>query len=258
MAATDGDSSEAWDDRPIGLIGAADNVLRLLRMFQERAHIRGSEVSRDMGISRSTASRLLATLQYHGFVEQDVLSRGYRAGPALVDIGLAALRGIDSEFAAAARDALITLKAETNETAHLAILRDITVAYIDGVESDQMVRTGSRVGWTLPAHATAAGKAILAAMPDHEVRALYTGTDSPLTKGQLDALMRDIEQTRSRGYGVNVGDTEPGLGAVGVALLTRRQPRMALIVTAPLSRVDDAWLVTVGAAAGRIAAQVSR
>ena len=258
MASTDENPHHDEDNRPSGVIGAADNVLRLLRMFQDRAHIRGSEVSRDMNISRSTASRLLATLQYHGFVEQDALSRGFRAGPALVDIGLAALRGIDADFASTARTALVALKSQTNETAHLAILRDTNVAYIDGVESDQMVRTGSRVGWTLPAHATAAGKAILAAMPETEARALYAGPDSPVTPDDLELLIREVAETRSRGYGVNVGDTEPGLGAVGVAVPTSRSPRMALIVTAPLSRVDDDWMDAAGAAARAIAAQLAR
>jgi IclR family acetate operon transcriptional repressor len=245
------ESGEA-DDRPAGLIGSADNVLTVLRMFQERRHIRGSEVSEAMGISRSTASRMLSTLQHHGFVERDPISRGFRPGPALIEIGLAALRDLDSPTAL--HSALVALKEATRETTHLAVLRGTTVVYIDYVESDQMVRTGSRIGWTLPAHAAASGKALLALYPDDEVRRLYAGSE--LSPAQLDALIADLGATRTRGYGLNLGETESDLGAVGVALPTRRE-RMALVVTAPLSRVDDAWVTRAGAAARQIASELA-
>jgi IclR family acetate operon transcriptional repressor len=234
------------DGRPAGLIGSADNVLTALGMFQQRRHIRGSELSEAMGISRSTASR------HHGFVERDAISRGFRPGPALIDIGLAALRDLDSP--SALHGALDSLKEATNETAHLAVLRGTSVVYIDCVESDQMVRTGSRIGWTLPAHASASGKALLAHFSDDEVRRLYA--DSALTPAQVATLLADLDVTRARGYGVNLGDTEPDLGAVGVALPTRRE-RMALVATAPLSRIDDAWVATAGAAARRIASALT-
>ena len=74
-------------DRPGGLIGAVDNVLRLLRLFEDHEMIRVNQVARDMGLSRSTVHRMLATLGHHQFVEQDEYSRAYKPGPALVDIG---------------------------------------------------------------------------------------------------------------------------------------------------------------------------
>src|SRR5512146_2588924 len=75
-------------ERPGGLIGAVDNVLRLLRLFEDHEMIRVNQVARDMGLSRSTVHRMLATLSHHQFVEQDESSRAYRPGPVLVDIGL--------------------------------------------------------------------------------------------------------------------------------------------------------------------------
>ena len=82
-------------DRPGSLIGAVDNVLRLLRLFEDHEMIRVNQVARDMGLSRSTVHRMLATLSHHQFVEQDEHSRAYRPGPALVDIGLAVVSKID-------------------------------------------------------------------------------------------------------------------------------------------------------------------
>jgi DNA-binding IclR family transcriptional regulator len=86
---------EAPPNRPGGLIGAVDNVLRLLRLFEDHEMIRVNQVARDMGLSRSTVHRMLATLSHHQFVEQDEYSRAYKPGPALVDIGLAVVSKID-------------------------------------------------------------------------------------------------------------------------------------------------------------------
>ena len=137
-------------------------------MFETQKVIRVNEASRDMGLSRSTVHRMLSTLHYHQFVEQDDLSRAYGPGPALVDIGLAVIRNMD--IRAMAHAVLVELAEETNETVHLGVQRGATMVYLDSVESAQMVRTGSRVGWTLQAHASASGKALLAALSDAELR----------------------------------------------------------------------------------------
>jgi DNA-binding IclR family transcriptional regulator len=59
---------DASSDRPSTLIGAVDNVLRLLRLFEDHEMIRVNQVARDMGLSRSTVHRMLATLSHHEFV----------------------------------------------------------------------------------------------------------------------------------------------------------------------------------------------
>ena len=68
---------DAESGRPGGLIGAVDNVLRLLRLFEDHEMIRVNQVAREMGLSRSTVHRMLVTLSHHQFVEQDEYSRAY-------------------------------------------------------------------------------------------------------------------------------------------------------------------------------------
>src|SRR6516225_2777596 len=89
------DFDSAPPNRPDGLIGAVDNVLRLLRMFEDHEMIRVNQVARDMGLSRSTVHRMLATLSHHRVVEQDELSQAYNPEPALVDIGLPGVTKIE-------------------------------------------------------------------------------------------------------------------------------------------------------------------
>lgn len=246
--------------RPAGLIGAVDNVLRLLRLFEGRELLRVNQVSREMGLSRSTVHRMLATLSHHQFVEQDEHSRGYRAGPALVDIGLAVVQNMDVR--ALAYGALVRLRDETGETVHLATLRGADVLYVESVEGTRIIKTGSRVGWTLPAHATAAGKAMLAQLTEQELAARYPSeeltapTERALTT--LTALRGELEQVRLRGYAVNDAESEDDVSGVGAAVKDRQGTvRAAVVVTGPRSRADQAWIDRVSAATMRTAKELS-
>ncbi len=242
--------------RPSGLIGAVDNVLRMLRMFQDHEMIRVNQVARDMGLSRSTVHRMLATLSHHGFVVQDDFSRAYKPGPALVDIGLSVVANMDIRSLAHA--ALVQLRDESNETVHLATLRGAEVLYVDSVESNQVVRTGSRTGWTLPAHATAAGKALLAELDDEALLARYPEEDlqaptsrAPQTREELKKQLTDV---RRLGYAVNNAESEADVGAVAAVVRDRHgRARAAIATTAPQSRVDDSWVFRAAAATIRVA-----
>src|SRR4051812_15158707 len=98
---------------PIASVG---NALTLVRMVGERGRIRVSEASTELGVVRSTAHRLLAMLQYHGFVEQDPETKEYVPGPVLMEVGLAAFREID--IRGAMRPLLESLASEFQETVH--------------------------------------------------------------------------------------------------------------------------------------------
>src|SRR5262252_8252409 len=248
-------------DRPGSLIGAVDNVLRLLRLFEDHEMIRVNQVARDMGLSRSTVHRMLATLSHHQFVEQDEHSRAYRPGPALVDIGLAVVSKID--IRAISHTALMELRDLTGETAHLGIMRGAaSVLFLDSVESDRVVRTGSRIGRIMPAHSTSSGKVLLAERTDEEVAALYPSgvleAPTPRTLTTVEELLEQIAEVRRLGYAVNHGESEDDVAAVAAAVRDKRgHVRCALVTTAPVSRADDAWVKSAAAATMRVARELS-
>ncbi|MFT2020407.1 IclR family transcriptional regulator [Streptomyces sp. 796.1] len=254
------DKGAAAADRPAGLIGAVDNVLRLLRLFEDRQVIRVNQVSRDMGLSRSTVHRLLSTLSYHEYVEQDAYSRAYRPGPALVDIGLSVVRNMD--IRAVARSSLVELRDFTDETVHLATRRGTEMLYVDSVESEQTVRVSSRIGWSLPAHATAAGKVLLAELTEEQLTALYPSErlDAPTERAAATRteLRGHLAAVREQGYAVNHAESENEVSAVGVAVRDRYgQAIAALVTTAPKSRADAAWIATTVQASMRVAAELT-
>jgi DNA-binding IclR family transcriptional regulator len=251
---------DAPSDRPSTLIGAVDNVLRLLRLFEDHEMIRVNQVARDMGLSRSTVHRMLATLSHHEFVEQDEYSRAYRPGPALVDIGLAVVSKID--IRAISHSALVELRDLTGETAHVGIMRGAaSVLFLDSVESDRIVRTGSRIGRVLPAHSTATGKALLAERSDDEIAALYPSglmeAPTPRALTTVEELLDQLAEVRRLGYAVNHGESEDDVAAVAAAVRDKHgHVRCALVANAPLSRANDAWVKTAAAATMRVAREL--
>src|SRR5262249_42879545 len=114
--------------------------------------------------------------------------------------------------------------------------------FVDGVESGQPLRVGLRVGMVLPAHATAAGKAILAALPPEQVRDLYPRGVQTLTDRTLRTL-EDIERhlagvTRA-GHATNHRESADDVAAVGVVIRNpARAPVAALAVAAPAERLQ--------------------
>ena len=239
--------------RPTYPITSVDNALRLLALFREREKVRLSDAREHLGVAHSTAHRLLAMLAYHGFVRQDKDSRVYLAGPALVEIGLAAVRHMD--IRRHARPVLEELAGRYGETALLSVLEADRVRYLDAVESSRALRVAARTGTALAASCTASGKAMLAALPAPELAALFpdgaalpalTG-HSITSRGQLED---ELAAVRERGFALNREESEDGVASVAVAVLDgRRAPVAALSVSAPISRLADGL-------AGEIAAQL--
>jgi IclR family acetate operon transcriptional repressor len=225
--------------RPAYPIASVDNALRLLTLFREQTTVRLSEASAHLGVAHSTAHRLLA---YHGFVRQERDSRAYVAGPALVEIGLATIRHMD--IRRHARPLLTELARSLSETVHLAVLEGSTVRYLDAVESSRALRVAARTGSALPANCTASGKAMLAALPESELTALFGAAAvlPGLTARSVTSpagLAAELHRVRQRGYGLNREESEEGVASVAVAVLgPAGSPVAALVVSAPLARLD--------------------
>jgi DNA-binding IclR family transcriptional regulator len=242
-------------------ITSVDHVLQLLLLLKSRPSIRVAEAADELSVARSTAHRLLAMLVYRGFVTQDKATRAYLPGPALIEVGMGALTGLD--IRRKARPFLDQLVAETGETASLQILQGSDVRFVDSVESPNAVRVASRAGVTLPAHASSGGKMLLATLSDEAILRLYPNEKLPAvtkeTNTSRKVLMAELEKARGQGYSVNHGESEPGLVAVGVPLPDRNGGNLgALTVAGPTARMDAAGIERCVAALRAASAELSR
>lgn len=224
-------------------IASVNNALRLLLLFRSQSRVRLSEASEYLGVAHSTAHRLLAMLAYHGFVGQEQDSRTYVAGPALVEIGLAAVRQLD--IRRHARPVLEHLADSLGETVHLAVLEGSNVRYLDAVESSRALRVASRTGSVLAASCTASGKALLAQLPDAEVRAMFADSAAlprltPRSITSRSRLLAELRTVREAGCAVNHEESEEGVASVAIAVRGRQHvPVAALAVSAPVSRMTE-------------------
>jgi DNA-binding IclR family transcriptional regulator len=237
-----GDASGAphYGDAPQYPIESVDNALKVLLLLAQRPSLRMTEVSRYLGVASSSAHRLLAMLQYRGFLRQDPETRAYHAGPALDDLAFGVIGQLDVRVQA--RSVLGRLNAAVQETVHLGRLEGADVHFIAAIESTQALRVGSRLGRIMPAHTTSTGKALLATLPDEEILALYPEEQlaqvTPNTIASRTQLLATLAEVRRRGWASSSEESERGVASVAVALPGDGFPRLALNASVPRSRMN--------------------
>jgi DNA-binding IclR family transcriptional regulator len=211
-------------------ITSVDHALHLATLLQQEGPMRVSDAADRLGVSPSTAHRLLAMLVYRGFSTQQP-DRRYQAGDVLRSLTpssapVALLREV-------ALPHLQVLVGRTQETVNLMVLASAEARFVATVECTQILRVGNRAGRALPAHLTSGGKAILAVMPPDDVIALYKGSDEV----DMTRLRRELALVRRRGFALNDQNTEAGLTAVGVAIHNPgRSPIAAVAISMPRVR----------------------
>jgi DNA-binding IclR family transcriptional regulator len=225
-------------NQPAYAVGSVDHVLRLLLLLQRRDRIRVKDAADELGVARSTAYRLLSMLRYRGFAIQHP-DRSYGPGPVFHQAGLGA--GPPADIRAAARPHLEWLRQRSGETAHLMVLAGRSVAFLDSAEAAQALRVGTRAGDVMPAHLTSGGKALLAELTLAELAATYPdgppGDGGPRAR-DIPRFHKVLQAVRRRGYGVNVGESERGITAVGACVHDPAGRAIAaLTVSAPSLRL---------------------
>jgi IclR family transcriptional regulator, acetate operon repressor len=241
------------------LVGSVEHALKLLTALSDHPSLAVKQSAELLGVAPSTAHRLLTTLQASGFVVQDPGTRRYGAGPALLAVALASLQRID--VGRVARPHLSALAAETRETASLAVAEGTTIRFIDSVEGSEVVRVSSRTGEVAPAHLTAAGKVLLAAMSRDELLRLFPTTRLPRRTAHSitsrTALMKELEEVRRTGYATSYEESATGLGAVAVAIRDVRGRTIAsLAVSLPVERLDSRRAERIASSARRRARRI--
>jgi DNA-binding IclR family transcriptional regulator len=252
--------AERMPDAPAGAVGsvipdtpgrAVGSVARALALLDELAGsetaLGVSELARRIGVNASTASRLLGTLEHEGFVERE--PRGpYRLGLKLVTLADRALARFDVR--AVARPYLETLVASTGETATLSVPGEGAAVTIDFVPSGSAVASVARLGRPSVAHATAAGKVMLAfagggaaggaGRPAAEAAGeLVAFTERTITDPR--ELQRQLNAAREQGFADAVGEREPDLAALAAPILGRAGELVAILgLQGPASRLTTA------------------
>jgi DNA-binding IclR family transcriptional regulator len=218
---------------------AASKVLRALVLLGSTDTLRVSDVARELDVAPSTAHRLLATLLAHGFAIRVPGQRRYRLGPTARYLTRSSF---PYDIPLLARPHLQQLAAAVGQTVNLVVLDGPDQLFVDGVEGQGPIRVAPRAGGRVPAYVAAGGKAMLARLPDDQVRELYPGglvTMTERTLGTVDALVEDLHAIRERGFALNVGENHVDVSSIGAAILDAMgDPVAAVTVAVPTTQWD--------------------
>jgi IclR family pca regulon transcriptional regulator len=238
--------------------------LRILEAFDRDAvdEMSLSELARRIGVSRSSAFRLVHTLERLGYLDREDETKNYRLGARVLALGYSFLASKD--IAELARPELQRLRAATDASTHLGILDGREVIYIARYAAHKPISAMIAVGARVPAHATTMGRIILAYKPPAYLREHF-GTaplpkfsdHTPATLGELEAL---LAADRVRGYVISHSNFEAGIASVAAPIFDASGDVIAAInASSPENAIDsDAFDRDVCAAVRAAARKISQ
>ncbi len=235
--------------RPKNLIGSVDkaiNILRFLGSQNDGATLMA--ISNEFGWPHSTAHHILATLRYHGFVQQIPPGKRYHLGMSLFELGQRVLEHFS--LVDLAMPHLRHLTEVTRETSNMGVLDGLDVIHIGQVPSEYIMKALTRVGGRAPAYCTGLGKSLLSGKTDDEIRNLYQDNNlvahTPATLTSAEAIIEHLIDIRRRGYATDNQEREPNVCCVAAPIRTGDGTILAGVsVSGPASRLrtDDQMVI---------------
>ena len=197
------------------------NAARLLKVFRSRETDLGvSELSRRLGLGKSTVHRMLTTLVAEGLVEQDPRTGGYRLGIVMFELGQAVR--VHMDLHAAVGPVLTELRTQTGESSQVGVLDGHEVVYVDRMESAHSLRLFTDTGRRVPVHCTSSGKVLLAYLPEARRQAVLREAPldalTPHTITSRDLLAGELDRVRRRGWSEAVNEREIGIASIAAPI----------------------------------------
>ena len=243
-----------------GSLQSVNRALTALELVADAGELGVSELGRQLGVHKATASRLAAVLAERGLLERDPVTERYRIGFGLVRLAGAAMSGLD--LVRLARPILETLAERAREATNLGVRSADDVVYVDQISGTRSIVTVNWVGRRTPLHCTSSGKVLLAFAEESDRERILSEPLEAFTSHTFvdpDALRHELDVVRTRGYGQTVEELEDGLNAVA-APVRQADGRViaALGVSGPAFRMHAVDLPRLGLLTAEAAQAVSR
>lgn len=228
------------------------SIRRALAVFDLLANSRRgltvSEISRRLALPKSSAHRILITLEEAECVIRNPASGRYLFGTRLFSLNRAAIegRGLREE----ANPVLQDLMRRTGLTVHMAVLEHAQAVIIEKLSPGGSPNIGTWIGRAMDVHSTGVGKALIAYMPAEELeRELVVRTfvrHNRFTITSLSKLKEDLEQVRRRGYAVDNEEDELGIRCIGAPVLAGNKVIAAVSVVGTTEELPAEGIQTMG------------
>jgi IclR family KDG regulon transcriptional repressor len=202
-------------------IRAVDNALNLFEEFKgDRDELGVTELSNRLNLHKNRVFRILATLEARGYIEQNKATENYRLGVKSLELGQTFIKHMG--LVRQAKPFLRAIVEKCNEMAYVGIIRQNSVIYLDVEEANQMIKVENLVGWRIPIHCTAIGKAQVAYSSEEELEKLGILEDmerfTPNTVIDRGEFLKHLKEVAKRGYALDNEEYNLGVRCVGVPL----------------------------------------
>lgn len=227
---------------------AITRAFRVVEILAEQPRS-ASEIARATGVNRSTALRLLQELESTGYVTRNAVTKHYSTVPARF-FALVAAHEDHADWSEAIDPVLADLRDESGEATMLGVPANGAMVYLAYFPSTHLVAVRERLGTVRPMHASALGKAYLAALPAADLdveltRLSFEGGSAASAKGPI-ALRERLDAARERGYAIDHNETFDGVTCVAAAVHVGSTLIGAIGASGPSSRFTDERIAEIG------------
>jgi len=241
-------------------VPAVESAISILETLGTAQPMSLTELSKKLGLGKSSVYRLLVTLVLRGYIEKDPSSDRYQLTYRLFAVGSRAAEQLG--LREIAQPIMDRLASQTGETVNLGVLDGFRTVSIHLVESAHPLRIHMRIGG-VSAHATSTGKILLAALPPEELARRLAGHRlASLTSRTIknrSALQAELRRVHQQGYAVDDEECSEGLRCVGAPIYDHRGAVVAaLSVVAPCHRLPRSALVATIEMVQGAAREISR
>ncbi len=207
-------------DKTNYLIKTVLNSLDLLEAFKgDKSELGVSELSKILKLHKNKIFRLLATLEYMGYIEQDPFTENYRLGLKSLELGQSFINHL--RLLSIAKPVMKELVDKIKESAYVGVIREKNLIYLDIVEADQVLRVASRVGNMLPVYASAIGKCQIAFESRENIEKILPEKLKAFTKNTItdkEKLFKELEKVKVQGYAIDNEELDEGIICIGAPL----------------------------------------
>lgn len=236
-------------------------VINVLRCFTVEQPLQGvTEIAVQVGLHKSSVSRILATLEKEQIVERDEPSRKFRLGLGLLSVAGPLLADLDVRRLGL--PALRDLTERTGESSALLVWNAGEAVTVEQVVSPHQIKHTIPLGTRFGDAESASVQIFLAGMPPEHVRGLLRAGHPTLrhcNAATIEQYLRQLPSATNRGYTVNHGRTLPDEVGIAAAIHDHRGDLVAaVLLAAPAYRVDADMVADLGAATLEAAAEISR
>ena len=241
---------------------AVERALNILEAAaQRRDGLTNAEISRKLGIPKSSASYILRTLEKRSYLRREQESGRYRLGLKILSLAGDARANLD--IADVALPFMRTLGEKIRMTVHLAVLDQGEAVYIEKVEAPGFFKVNTWVGRRMFLHSTSVGKCLLAWLPKHEIETMVRQQGlkkrTPKTITSIAKLLADLDRVKHSGHAVDDEENSLGARCLGAPIFDATgSVTAALGASGTLTQTDETEMPRIIEALRETARRISR